>query len=100
MSGCKISPVAMGMSLGIIWGVSLLVMGLVAHYYLYGEHFVSALGTLYVGYVPSIKGSILGGIIGFVDAFITGFIIAWLYNRFTCGTCCCNTKKDDMSCKK
>lgn len=88
MNGCKLSPVGLGLSLGILWGLSLLVIGLLAYYYAYGHPFVSAVGTLYLGYEPSIKGSIIGGLIGFVDAFITGFLIAWLYNRFSCCKCC------------
>lgn len=96
MSGCKISPVGLGMSLGIIWGLSLFLVGMLAYAYTYGQPFVTAVGTLYVGYVPSIKGSILGGIIGFVDAFIMGYIVAWLYNKFACCACPC-VKKDEVT---
>lgn len=94
MSGCKLSPVALGMSLGLLWGLSLLILGLMGHYYAYGHPFVSAIGTVYQGYEPSIKGSIIGGIIGFINAFIDGFLIAWLYNRFSRGQCgCCKSDK-------
>ena len=57
-------------------------MGLLAHYAAYGEGFVVAIGTLYLGYAPSIAGSVIGALIGFVDAFIGGVIVAWLYNVF------------------
>lgn len=94
MSGCKLSPSALGLSLGVIWGLSMFLLGLSAYYYSYGKPFVDAMATLYLGFEPSIRGSIIGGVIGFVDAFITGFIIAWLYNRFNCCNCkCCNTPK-------
>lgn len=93
MSGCKLSPVGLGASIGVLWGLSLFVMGLLAFHYAYGQDFVSAIGTMFVGYEPSIRGSVIGGIMGLVDGFITGFLIAWLYNRFSCGRCgCC--KKD------
>ncbi|WP_454780590.1 bacteriophage holin [Legionella sp. WA2022007384] len=96
MKGCKLSPVALGLAFGVLWGVSILVLGLIAYYYTYGRGFVVAVGSLYPGYEPSIQGSILGGIIGFIDAFITGVIIAWLYNVFSCCKCvCCDKKKDE-----
>lgn len=82
MTKCRLCPVALGLSFGITWGVSVFIMGLLAHLYMYGVGFVSAVGALYIGYDPSILGSVIGGIIGFVDAFIGGFIIAWLYNAF------------------
>ncbi|KTD02150.1 bacteriophage holin [Fluoribacter gormanii] len=96
MNGCKLSPVALGLAFGVLWGISILVMGLLAYYYTYGHGFVIAMGSLYPGYAPSILGSLLGGVIGFIDAFITGFIIAWLYNVFCCCKCmCCDKKKNE-----
>lgn len=91
MGGCKISPVGLGMSLGVLWGVSLLGMGLMTYFYAYGKPFVDAMAMVYFGYEPSIQGSIIGGIMGLINGFITGFLIAWLYNRFSCGSCCCTT---------
>lgn len=88
MKGCKLSPMGLGLSLGILWGLSIFGMGLMAYFYAYGKPFVEAMSVLYLGYEPSIKGSILGGIIGFVDAFIMGALIAWLYNL--CSRCVCN----------
>ena len=89
MTKSRVSPVALGMALGVFWGISVLVMGLFAHYYSYGVAFVESLRTLYVGYQASVTGSFIGGLIGFVDGFFCGAIIAWLYNMFSC---CC--KKD------
>lgn len=95
MNGCKLNPVAFGLAFGAIWGVCILIVGLVATYYLYGHEFVVSMGNLYPGYTPSIRGSFFGAIIGFIDAFIMGFLIAWLYNRFNqCKCICCDKKKD------
>ncbi len=91
MTNCKISPWALGMSLGILWGASMLLMGLLAHYTSYGNQFVVAMGSVYIWSDASIKGSIIGGAMGFVDAFIGGVILAWIYNCFA-GRCC---KKDE-----
>ena len=94
MKGCKLSPVGLGLSLGVLWGLSVFIMGLLAYSYSYGRPFVEAMATLYMGYAPSVKGSIVGGVIGFIDAFITGFLIAWLYNKFSCCGCSCHVEKD------
>ncbi len=90
----KICPVSFGLSLGIVWGASLLIMGLITHHFMYGKPFVEAMAQLYLGYDSSIIGSIIGGLIGFVDAFIGGFIIAWLYNVIS--GCCKNDDKLDL----
>jgi hypothetical protein len=66
-------------------------MGLLAHYFSYGVTFVTSMRTIYLGYEPSIAGSLIGGVMGFVDAFIGGLILAWLYNCFACVGC----KKDE-----
>ena len=87
---CYLSPMSLGLAIGLTWGVSVLIMGLLATHFLYGTAFVSAMGHVYVGYEASILGSFIGGVIGFVDAFIVGAIIAWLYNFFSgsCGKSC------------
>ncbi|GGI80238.1 bacteriophage holin [Legionella impletisoli] len=82
MNRLKMSPLALGLSLGIFWGVSILLFGLMAYFFTFGEVFVNAIGAIYIGYEPTIIGSFIGGIIGFIDAFICGLIIAWLYNLF------------------
>lgn len=77
----KLKVKALGLTLGIIWGSSLFIMGIVAMFFNYGCGFVSALGSLYLGYEATILGSIIGAIWGFIDAGIGGVIIAWLYNK-------------------
>ncbi|MDF1646747.1 MAG: bacteriophage holin [Legionellaceae bacterium] len=86
MSKCRLSPLAFGLSLGVLWGASVLIMGLLAHYFSYGSEFVGAMGVIYVGYEPSIMGGIIGGLFGFIDALVAGALIAWLYNIFS--GCC------------
>lgn len=93
MSGCKLNSVSLGLAFGVLWGVCILFLGLVATYYAYGHDFVISMGNLYPGYTPSIKGSILGAIIAFIDAFVMGFLIGWLYNVFNKCSCVCCEKK-------
>ncbi len=95
MTHCKIRPVALGLAFGVTWGVSVFLMGIIAYLYAYGKPFVEAMSALYIGYEPSIAGSVIGGVIGFIDAFIGGAVIAWLYNKFAG---CCH-KEDSKCCK-
>lgn len=92
-NGCKLNPIALGLAFGLLWGVCILFLGLVASYYAYGHDFVISLGTLYPGYTPSVKGAILGAIVAFIDAFLMAFLIAWLYNKFNNCSCTCCAKE-------
>jgi len=95
MRGCKLSPVGLGLAIGVLWAVYLLVMGLLGTYYAYGHPFIGAVGSLYIGYEPTVLGSFIGSAFGLVDGFVDGFILAWLYNRFSCCHCsCCAPKKE------
>lgn len=93
MTKCRISPLAFGLSLGVVWGCSVLLMGLMAHFFEYGKAFVTAIGVVYVGYEPSLIGSAIGALFGFVDALVGGALIAWLYN---CFAGCCKKNSPDQ----
>lgn len=82
MERIQISPVSFGLALGVFWGVSVLLMGLMAYFFGFEEGVVAIIGNMYIEYQISIIGSFLRGIIGFIDGFITGVILAWLYNFF------------------
>ncbi len=82
MAKQKLSPLALGLSAGILWGLSTLIMGLMVHYFAFGTEYVTALGNIYVGYGESLQGSIIGGAMGFVHGLVYGALIAWIYNFF------------------
>lgn len=86
----KLHVLSFGLALGIVWGVSIFVIGLIAMTTDWGGGFVETMHTVYIGYEPTILGSIIGGIWGFVDLFIGGMIIAAIYNGFLC---CCRRNK-------
>ncbi len=66
---------------GILWGAGVLLVGLFAQAG-YGLPFVEFIGSLYLGYGPSLQGAIIGGIWGFIDMGIAALVFAWLYNKF------------------
>lgn len=82
----RLSKLSLGLSLGILWGLTMLIMGWIATCCPYGGDFVSAFGTVYLGYAATFWGAVLGAIWGFFDFFIFGFLIAWIYNLCLC--CC------------
>lgn len=79
----KISPVALGLTLGIMWGVSMCGITIIhAIFPGYGLEYFQLIGSIY----PGISGSEpfvdlgLSAVYGVVDGFVFGFVIAWLYN--------------------
>lgn len=78
----KLDVKALGLSLGIMWGSAVALMGLICMTSGWGCSFVNAIGQFYYGYKSTLLGCIVGGIWGFFDMGIGGVIIAWLYNKF------------------
>jgi hypothetical protein len=80
MAANKIHPLALGLSLGIISGLTTFIMGLLAFILLNGKPLVSMLGTMYITYNPTLINGALGAAIVFINTVIAGYIFAWLYN--------------------
>ncbi len=78
----KVDVKALGLTLGIVWGAAMFLLGLMVMFFNWGVAWVGLMSSLYIGYRATLLGSIIGGIWGFVDAGIAGVIIAWLYNKF------------------
>jgi hypothetical protein len=89
----KLNPFALGMSLGILWGICTFIMALVVMSFEYGAGFVQGVGNLYIGYEATFIGALIGLLWAFIDAFIAGYLVAWVYNCVS--SCCCRKK-----CKK
>ena len=79
----KISPVALGLTLGILWGASMCGIAIIhAIFPGYGSEYFQLIGSIY----PGISGSSLAvdlafsAVYGIVDGFVFGLLIAWIYN--------------------
>jgi hypothetical protein len=72
---------ALGMSLGILWGLSVFLTTIWA---IAGGHgaTLAQLQAYYFGYSVTYLGAFIGLIWGFVHGFIAGVLIAWLYDLF------------------
>ena len=105
MSHCyaRLCVLSFALAIALTWGLGVLVAGLGAACYGWGAAFVDVLGSIYIGYAPTVGGSFIGFLWGFVDGFIGGAIFALLYNYFTkcCERCCarwckpCEPKKKE-----
>lgn len=76
-----LNPQATALACGIIWSAGVLLISLAALTFNYGTDIVDLIGTVYVGYKPTVLGSFIGAIWGFFDAAFGGLIFAWLYNK-------------------
>jgi len=79
----KIKPLALGLSLGIVWGFALFVTTWLCYFTGYGKLLLEALAaSIYPGYSISPLGSVLGFVYGFIDLTIAGTLVGWIYNKF------------------
>ncbi len=77
----KLDIKAFGWALGLVWGGVTLLLGLLDTLYFWGSSWGKMMTMVYIGYRPTLIGSIIGAIWGFVYAAILGFSVAWIYNR-------------------
>jgi hypothetical protein len=79
----KLNVKAFALACGICWGGGMFILGILDTISTWGDAWGALMATIYLGYSPTILGSIIGGIWGFIDAGIGGMVIAWLYNKFS-----------------
>lgn len=68
---------------GLLWGLGWLLVGLAGWQWGYATPLINVMGSAYLGYAPTLLGSIYGAIWGFVDGFIFVWLAILIYN------CCC-----------
>ena len=83
-----LSPMGLGLALGVTWGLAVIIIGLAATFLSFGVPFVATVGHVYVGYEVGVIGTLIGALIAFVHAFIIGVVVAAFYNVFS--GCCQN----------
>ncbi len=75
---------ALALASAILWGLSMLVMGLANLIWgNYGQQFLQTMSSVYPGYhaTRSIGEVIVGTLYGVVDGLAGGAVFAWLYNQ-------------------
>jgi hypothetical protein len=79
----KLNVQGVGLAFGMTWALGCFLIGLSATAFGYGTEFVDALGKFYLGYAPTVGGTLIGTLWGFADAYVGGIVFAWLYNKLT-----------------
>lgn len=85
----RLSPKALALACGLLWGCGILTVALVnLAVPSYGFAFLRSISSVYFGFRASggVVNAFVGGIYGFVDGGIAGLLVAWLYNLFACPT--------------
>lgn len=77
----KLDALKFGLACGIVWSVGVLLLPLMGLIGGYGSALVKAIGSLYIGYEPTVGGAVLGAIWAFFDVGIFALIIALIYNK-------------------
>ncbi|MFH1740817.1 MAG: bacteriophage holin [bacterium] len=77
-----LKPVALGLALGILWGLSILLLTFFIIVHGDTMELTSKLGRVYLGYTVSAPGAFIGLVYGFAHGFVAGWIVAILYNKF------------------
>ena len=79
----RLNAGALGLAVGIIWGVGVFVVALANMVTRgYGAQWLLTLASIYPGLGNTPAGAIVGFLWGFVDGVIGGVLVAWVYNGF------------------
>lgn len=73
---------ALGLSLGIVWGLLIFAMTIVDLFRGAGQTLI-LLSYIYRGYSISFTGAFIGLVWGFVTGLLFGYIVACLYNAMS-----------------
>lgn len=79
----KISSLALGLTLGILWGAAMCVIGAIhAMFPAYGAEFFQLMASIYPGITGTgaLSDIVVATLYGLLDGFFFGFLMAWLYN--------------------
>ncbi len=78
----RLHVLGLALAMGTTFAVMMFVFGLIAWATGLWAGAVEVIATAYIGYAPSLLGSVVGALWGFVDGFVFAALIAWLYNVF------------------
>ena len=71
----QLNAKALGLALGILWGASVLLMGIMSLFCSWAVTFVEFIAPMYVGYGATILGALIGTLWGFARWVYRGMAI-------------------------
>lgn len=77
----KLDVIEFGITLGCIWGSSVLMLTLMSRVSRRAEKVVRLFSKVYIGCRKTLLGSFIGAVWGFFDGAVSGLLIAWIYNK-------------------
>ena len=95
-NGCcgKVSMCNLGVALGLVWGLTVLVLAYLGMWFDLALPIVDSFATLYKGLDTTYFGGIIGLLWGFFQGYVSGALIAKVYNYCSC-KCPCKACKMD-----
>jgi hypothetical protein len=82
----SIQPAQFGIAFGIVYAVVFFLYGALSALFGWGAAFAEMIGSFYVGFGPTLVGSLIGAVWGFAIGFVFFALGAWLYNRLIGGS--------------
>lgn len=88
----KLSACNLGVSLGVTWGLYMVLVVAVALWFGVGHQVVQVYGNILKGVSVNYSGMLIGFFWGFLQGYIFGFILAKAYNFCSCRCPCSGCK--------
>lgn len=79
-SHTSLHPINAGVALGVLVAACAFSLGVIASISGIWHDAVITWGQFYLGFGPTLGGSVIGAVWGFLDGFVGGALFAWLYN--------------------
>lgn len=79
----KAFPVTVGIAAGIGAGLFFFIIGVFGSYSNFGHSFITAMGSIFIGYNPSWTGGFIAMVWAYLYFFVFGTVITWIYNLLT-----------------
>lgn len=77
----KLDTLSFGIALSLTWGTLITVLGLFSTLTGQATEVVNAIETLYIGYEPTLTGTLIGTTWALIDGLIVGLLFATIYNK-------------------
>ncbi len=86
----RLSAIALGVALGVLYAAWMLTVGILASRGTFGMDLVTHWATFYPGVAATMTGAFVAGAWGFLKGFLIGLVLGWIYNLcLCCCTRCC-----------